>query len=150
MDEVDQLYKRNCFEPILVKDITTSQRRKACDSIMLPTENNNGDVKGRSVFNSKKSHVCTTKEETSSPTSVNESIIITASIYSKEGRYVMEVDVPNTFIQTKIPHKEKGERLIMKITGALVDMLLKLDTDKFKGCVVYENGKKVIYVVVLR
>ena len=34
-------------------------------------------------------------------------------------------------------HKEKEDRMIMKTTGALVDMLLKLDPDKFKECVVY-------------
>ena len=61
----------------------------------------------------------------------------------------MGVYVPNAFIQTRMPHKEKGETEIMKITGALVDMLLKLYLDKFKGYVVYEKVIKVIYVVVL-
>ena len=37
-----------------------------------------------------------------------------------------------------------------KITGTLVDMLLKLGPEKFKGYVVHEKGRKVIYVVVLR
>ena len=39
---------------------------------------------------------------------------------------------------------------MMKITGELVDMLLKLDTEKFKGYVVYETLQEVIYVVALR
>ena len=38
-----------------------------------------------------------------------------------------------------MPHKEKGEIVIMKITGELVDMLLKRDPDKFKGYVLYEK-----------
>ena len=54
--EVDQLYKWNLFETIIFKDITKSKRRKYCDAIMLLTKNNNGDVKGRSVFNGN-SHV---------------------------------------------------------------------------------------------
>ena len=49
-----------------------------------------------------------------------------------------------------MPHKEKGEIVIMKITGELVDMLLKRDPDKFKGYVLYEKEINVIYVVVLR
>ena len=49
-----------------------------------------------------------------------------------------------------MPHKEKGEIVIMKITGELVDMLLKLDPWDFKGYVVYKKVRKVIYVVVLR
>ena len=38
-----------------------------------------------------------------------------------------------------MPHKEKGDRMIMKMTGALVDILLKLDPDKFKGYTVCEK-----------
>ena len=38
-------------------------------------------------------------------------------------------------------HKEKVERVIMKITSALVDMLMKLDPEKFKEYVVYEKGE---------
>ena len=51
----------------------------------------------------------------------------------------MGVYISNTFIQTKISHKEKGDRVIMRMTGALVDMLLKLDPDKFKGYTVCEK-----------
>ena len=36
------------------------------------------------------------------------------------------------------------------ITGVLVDMLLELGSDTYRKYVVFENGKKVIYVVVLR
>ena len=38
-------------------------------------------------------------------------------------------------------HQEKGERVIMKIKGALVDMLMKMDPENFKGYVVYGRGK---------
>ena len=53
------------------------------------------------------------------------------------------------FIQTKMTHKENGERVIMKITGELVDILLKMDPEKFKGYLVYEKLLKVIYMVIL-
>ena len=38
----------------------------------------------------------------------------------------------------------------MKITVALFGILLKLNPEKFKVYVVYERGRKVIYVVLLR
>ena len=38
----------------------------------------------------------------------------------------------------------------MKIKVALSDMLLKLNPEKFKVYLVYEKGRKLIYVVVLR
>ena len=56
---------------------------------MLLTENNIGYFKRRSVLNGKNSRVWANKEETYSPTSVNESIMITASIDDKYGIYLM-------------------------------------------------------------
>ena len=63
----------------------------------------------------------------------------------------MTADIPNAFIQAHMPKLENGEdRVIMKITGVLVDPLVKLAPDVYSSYVVYENGKKVLYVEVLR
>ena len=62
---------------------------------MLPTQKNNGYVKGISVFNGKNSCVWTNKEEKDIPTAENESIMITAVFGDMQGRYVMVVDVPS-------------------------------------------------------
>ena len=40
--------------------------------------------------------------------------------------------------------------MIMKITGVLVDLLVELNPELYGKYVVYENGRKVLYVVVLR
>ena len=62
----------------------------------------------------------------------------------------MVLDVPNTFIQTNIPRKKYGEeRLIMKITGVLVDMILELDSQTYSNCVVFGYVYKLVYVIVL-
>ena len=59
-------------------------------------------------------------------------------------------DVPNTFIQTNMPSNKDGEkRVIIKITGVLVDMLLELDSEAYIKHVVFENGDNLIYVVAL-
>ena len=81
-------------EPILVKDLTTSYRRKSYDDIMLLTEKNNGYVKGRAMFNGKQSHVWTTREDICSPTADNEGIMITVEIDAKEG-----IDLMGVYIQ---------------------------------------------------
>jgi hypothetical protein len=50
-----------------------------------------------------------------------------------------------------MPEPEKGEdRVIMKITGVLVDMLVQLDPETYGPFVVLEKGRKVLYVRVLR
>jgi hypothetical protein len=55
----------------------------------------------------------------------------------------MVADVPNAFVQTAIESKEKGERVIMKIRGALVDMLIELDSQKYELYVTNESGNKI-------
>ena len=63
----------------------------------------------------------------------------------------MVLDVPNGFIQTNMPPNKYGEeRVITRITGVLVDILVNLDSEMYRKHVVFENGKKVIYVVLLR
>ena len=64
----------------------------------------------------------------------------------------MSADIPNAFIQALIPddRKDGNEHIIMKINGALVDALLKIAPEVYGPYVVYKNGKKVIYVQVLR
>ena len=77
--------------------------------------------------------------------------ILTATINGYAGRDIMALDVPNTLTYTNmIPNKYGEERVIMKITGMLVDMIFELDIETYKKHVVFENGKKVIYDVVMR
>ena len=50
-----------------------------------------------------------------------------------------------------MPKVKKGdERVTMKITGVLVDILVQLDLELYGPFVVYYNNKKVLYVQVLR
>ena len=63
----------------------------------------------------------------------------------------MTADIPNTFIQTAMPPAKEGEeRVIMKITGVLVHLLVQLAPEVYGPYVVFENGKKVLYVQVLK
>ena len=71
--------------------------------------------------------------------------MITGAIDAHEGRDVMSADVPNAFIQAELDRTNK-EKIIMKITGVPVDILVKMAPDKYQGYVL-EHGKKVIYVV---
>jgi nitrogen fixation protein len=72
-------------------------------------------------------------------------------IEAKEERDVMTCNIPNAFIQAYLPKKEPGEdRVVMKITGVLVNMLVDINPELYGSAVVLENGKKVIYVEVLK
>jgi hypothetical protein len=90
------------------------------------------------------------KEDVSSPTATMESILLTCVIDAKEERDTAVVDIPNAFIQTNVKTGPDEERIIMKIQGVLVDMLVEMDPQLYGPHVVYENGKKTLYVQVLK
>jgi hypothetical protein len=63
----------------------------------------------------------------------------------------MTCDIPNAFIQALMPEVKDGdERVMMKITGVLVDMLVELNPELYGPYVVYEKNRKVRYVQVIR
>ena len=149
--ELDQLYRRNCFEPVLVKELSSRERMKAQETLLFLTENRDGTIKGRAVYNGKPTRDWLSKEDANSPTAALESVMLTATIDAHEGRDVMVMDIPNAFIQATMPEPKEGEdRVTMKITGVLVDMMIEIAPETYGQFVVYENGRKVIYVVVLK
>ena len=82
--EADQLYKRETFRPILVKDLSPSEKRKAQESFMFLTEKRDGSVKGRLVYNGAGTRSYITKEDSASPTVSTESLFITSAIDAHE------------------------------------------------------------------
>lgn len=76
--------------------------------------------------------------------------MLTATIEAEENRDVATFDIPNAFIQTEVEEKdEQGDRIIMKIRGAMVDMLVQIDP-KYEQFVTVEKGQRVLYVHILR
>lgn len=64
-----------------------------------------------------------------------EAILITGVIYAKQKHNVITLDVQNAFVQTHIPKMD--ERIIMKIQGALVDILLEICTGGYNNYVIF-------------
>ena len=148
--ELKQLHDRICFKPISVKEMTKEERSKAMAALLYLTEKRDGSIKGRMVYNGKPTRKWLDKDDSASPAASLEGIFSTSVIDAKEGRDIVSADVPNAFIQTPIPTDEGQERIVMKITGALVDLLVEIDPETYGPYVVYEKGRKVIYVQVLR
>jgi hypothetical protein len=147
--EMKQLHDRQAFKPVNISTLSQEEKRRALDSLIFLVEKRDGRVKARTCANGSTQRVYMSKEEAASPTVLTESILLTATIEAKEGRDVMTVDIPNAFIQTDI-ESTKSERVIMKIKGALVDMLVQLDAAIYKDYVILEGNNKVLYVEVLK
>ena len=121
------------------------------DALMFLTEKRDKTVKGRMVYNGKPTQEWLPKGEAASPTVLQEAVFLTAIVDAKEERNVMTADIPNAFIQAMMPELGPGEeRVIMKITGVLVDLLVEIAPEIYSPFVVFENGKKVLYVQVIR
>jgi len=151
MKEMKQLLKRVCFAPIRWKSMSKREKKRAQRALMYLTEKSSGEKKGRMVYNGKPTRAWLSTEDKSSPTASQESLNITTTIDAHEKRDIMTADVPNAYIQALMPPRKEGEdRVTMKISGALVDMVLEIDPIGYADYVVEERGQRVIYVEVLR
>ena len=148
--EMKQLHDRVCFRPINPSEMTTDERKKAMESLIFLTEKRDGRLKARTVANGSVQRKWMEREDTASPTTALESVLLSATIDAKEGRDVATVDIPNAFIQTEVPQEKGKERIILKIRGRLVDILEQIDPATYKPFVQYENGAKILYCNVLR
>ncbi len=148
--EIGQMDARECFRPMSVADMMSAQRRKAMEALAFLTKKKNKTIKGRIMYNGKPTQEWLGREDSASPTASLESIVLLAVIDAKERRYVKCYDIPNAFIQAMMPYDEGHEHVFMKITGVLVDLLVEMDPQKYASHVVYENGCKVLYVLILR
>jgi hypothetical protein len=93
-------------------------------------------------------HDYVNQEDATSPTAATKLILLTATIDAEEGRDVMTVDIPNAFVQTKLDINQ--EKVIMKIFGILVDMLIEINPEMYRSYTVCEGSHRVIYVRMLR
>jgi hypothetical protein len=85
------------------------------------------------------------------PDGSTKSIMIAGVIEAKEERDVTTCDIANAFIQASLLKKDPVEdRVVMKITGVLVNMLVNINRELYRPAVVLENQKKVLYVEVLK
>ena len=71
-------------------------------------------------------------------------------IDAKEAHDIATMDIPNAFIQMDIPYDKGQERIILKIHGALVDMLLQIDPGTYALYVSYKCGEKILYTDILK
>ena len=72
-----------------------------------------------------------------------ESIMLTAVIDTHKGQDVMCTDIPNTFIQAEMLNISDGkERVTMKITGVIVDMLVQLSPEIYGPYMCLRNSER--------
>jgi hypothetical protein len=69
-------------------------------------------------------------------------------IHAKQRRDAMTFDITNVFVQTK--SALDGDKIIMKIRGQLIDILLEICPGVYDHYVINEGKLKILYVRMLR
>ena len=143
--EMKQLHWRNSFKPVHFRDLTVQQKQTILESHIIMKQKRTGEIKGRTVAGGNKQRGYIDKEESSSPTVATEAVILTLIIDAEEQRELAVIDIPNAFIQTVV--EDKSKRVIIRITGMLVDFLCEIAPDVYSDYVsTGKNGVKEILV----
>ena len=89
-------------------------------------------------------------EDVSSLTISTKATLLTAIIEAEAGQDIMMLDIPGAFVQTKLEKQDKdGNRMIMKLWGVLVDILIEMDPI-YKDFAIIKGTQKVLYVHITR
>ena len=81
-----------------------------------------------------------------SPTLFLEGLFTTLVIDAYKGREVATFDVPGAYLHADIP---TDKNVLLKLKGTFVDIMCQINHER-KKIVRYENGQKVLYMLVLR
>ena len=137
--EMKQLVDMGVMDPVRKSMMTAEESQSALPYLMFLKQKRSGKIKGRGCADGRRQRLYKSKEETSSPTVMTESVFITAAIDAMEGRHVVTVDVPGAFMQTDV-----DEKIHIRLEGPMVKLLCQVDP-RYKKYVVNEKGKPVVY-----
>ena len=104
--EIGQLNDRKCFRPVWINDMTSEEHRKLQIALEYLTEKRDNEIKGRVVYIGKLIREYLGREDSSSPITSLEIILLTGMVDTHEGRDTMTTDRQNAFIQALMPEKD--------------------------------------------
>jgi hypothetical protein len=139
-----QLHDLGVFEGQHANKLSRKQKRAALRAISMIKEKRCGKIKGRTVADGRPQRTMYTKEETSSPTVSTDALMMSIMIDAKEGRDVATADVAGAYL-----HAELDDFTLLKVEGASVDIMCDV-CERYRKFVTYENGKKVLYLRLLK
>jgi hypothetical protein len=131
-EELLQLVRKDCFDPVTDRQLTPTRRRKLIRSFMFLKMKNKPDgtfdkLKARLVANGSQQDFTTEQRiANSSPTASLASILMIAAIAAKERREVVTVDVKSAYINARMPEDDVVDILI---EPSIATELVKLAPD---------------------
>jgi Reverse transcriptase (RNA-dependent DNA polymerase)/Zinc knuckle len=143
-EEFSQLHDLGVFLGQDRNKLTASEKRGALRAINVIKEKRCGRIKGRTVADGRAQRDLYTKEETSSPTVSTDALMLSIMIDAKERRDVATADVAGAYL-----HADMDDFTLLKMEGESVDIMCNVSTE-YKRFVHFENGKKVLYLRLMK
>jgi hypothetical protein len=142
-----QLHWYDSYKPKHWHELTKKQKEQILESHNFVEQKQDGLIKAQKVIDGNKQQDCITKEDVSSPMVTAEAVMLTCIIDTQEDKDIVVVDIPNVFVQTVVDEEDAEHRVIVRIKGPLVDILVSIVSDLYGP---YEStnksGQKVLIV----
>ena len=139
--EMEQLHRRDAFQPVRTEIITENQKHELLTLLMFLKEKQDGSIKGRGVADGIQKREKIEPKDSTSPTVSTEAAMLTATIDAIEGRDVAVVDIPGAYLSSYM-----DDEVQVMFKGALAEMIVMVDPALYQPFVSYETGKLVLYV----
>jgi hypothetical protein len=144
LKEFCQLDDKSVFAAVDAKTLSAKRKKAALRAINLIKEKRDGSIKGRSWADGRPQRVLYTKEQSASPTVSTDALMISLMVDAKERRDVATADVVGAYLLA-----DMDDFVLLKLTGESVEIMCMVNT-KYKPFVITENGKKVLYLQILK
>ena len=139
---------RDTFRPINSKTLSKTEYDKVLESHLFLKQKRDQSIKGRMIADGNKQRGHINKTDATSPTAALESVLLTSTIYAKEGRGMAIIYIPNAFVTTRIEYKK--DIVIVWLRGKLAELMVATATEIYKKYVsVNGKGELVLYVEAL-
>ena len=116
--------------------------KKALRYLMFLKEKRDGLIKAQGCTDGTSQREYTTKAETSSPTVSLEAMMMSCTIYAREGRHRAVTDIPGVFL-----HADMEQEVHMILEGTITELIVKLDPSLYRKYILEnKKGKLMLYV----
>jgi hypothetical protein len=143
-EEFSQLHDLGVFLGQDANKLTRTEKKASLRAISVIKEKRCGRIKGRTVADGRPQRQLYTKEETSSPTVSSDALMMSLLIDANEGRDVATAVVAGAYL-----HAELDDFTLLRMEGESVDIMCDV-SEEYRNFVCYENGKKVLYLKLLK
>ena len=145
MKEYAQLDEFKVFETLDSASLSKKEKARALRVINLLKKKCNSSLKGRTCVDGRNQRPYISKEKSVSPTCSNDTLMLILIQAAFIGRKIATADVQAAYL-----HAEMDNFVLIKLQGPIVDILCEMNKPGHKKFVVFEKGRKTLYMHLMK